>query len=93
MIQAKLPRDDMPEEEWSENDRRVQETGLEDPAQPLSKRRILARLEMAKNGAEPGSSRTRNSLRHLKALQWRTRKSEPLHEVGSNADAGESKQS
>ena len=35
--------------------------------QPLSKRRVVARLEMTKNGAEPGRSRTRNS--HLKALQ------------------------
>ena len=35
---------------------------------PLSRRRVLARLEMTKNGAEPGRSRTRNS--HLKALQY-----------------------
>ena len=35
---------------------------------PLSRRRVLARLEMTKNGAEPGRSRTRNS--HLKALRY-----------------------
>ena len=35
--------------------------------QPLSKRRILARLEVAKHGAEPGRLRTRYS--HLQALQ------------------------
>ena len=40
----------------------MQEAGLK-----LSKKKIPARLEMAKRGAEPGSSRTRNS--HLKALQ------------------------
>ena len=36
--------------------------------QPLSRRRVVTRLEMTKNGAEPGRSRTRNS--HLKALQY-----------------------
>ena len=42
----------------------MQETGLEG----RTTRRVLARLEMTKNGAEPGRSRTRNS--HLKALQY-----------------------
>ena len=34
---------------------------------PQAKRKILTRLEMTKNGAEPGRSKTRNS--HHKALQ------------------------
>ena len=57
---------------------------------PFSRRRVLARLEMTKNGAEPGRSRTRNS--HLKALQC-ARWIGLIRELGSDVDDGFSKQS
>ena len=69
MIQAKLPKDDLPEEEWKKMNEEIEECKrLAWKIKPLSRRRVLARLEMTKNGAEPGRSRTRNS--HLKALQY-----------------------
>ena len=69
MIQAKLPRDDLLEEEWKKMNDEIEECKrLAWKIKPLSMRRVRARLEMTKNGAEPGRSRTRNS--HLKALQY-----------------------
>ena len=69
MIQAKLPEDDLPEEEWKKMNDEIEECRrLAWKIKPLSRRRVLARLEVTKNGAEPGRSRTRNS--HLKALQY-----------------------
>ena len=68
MIQGKLPKDDLTEEKWKRMNEEIAECKkLSWKVQPLSKRRVVARLEMTKNGAEPGRSRTRNS--HLKALQ------------------------
>ena len=65
MIQAKLPRDELPEEEWKKMNDEIEECKrLAWKIKPLSRRRVLARLD----GAEPGRSRTRNS--HLKALQY-----------------------
>ena len=69
MIQAKLPKDDLTEEKWKRMSEEISECKkLSWKVKPLSKRRVMARLEMTKNGAEPGRSRTRNS--HLKALQY-----------------------
>ena len=69
MIQATLPKDDLTEEKWKRMSEEIGECKkLSWKVQPLSKRRVVARLEMTKNGAEPGRSRTRNS--HLKALQY-----------------------
>ena len=69
MIQAKLLKDDLTEEKWKKMNEEISECKkLSWKVQPLSKRRVLARLEKTKNGAEPGRSRTRNS--HLKALQY-----------------------
>ena len=66
MIQAKLPRDGTSEEKWAGMIPEFEECKkLAWEVQP--KRRILARLEMAK-GAETGRSTTRNS--HLKVLQY-----------------------
>ena len=65
MILAKLPKDDLPEEEWARMNKQLE---MAWKVKQLFRRRVLARLEMAKNGAEPGRSRTRNS--HLKALQY-----------------------
>ena len=68
MNQGKLPRDDLTEEKWRRmNEEIVECRKLSWMVQPLSKRRVVARLEMTKNGAEPGRSKTRNT--HLKALQ------------------------
>ena len=68
MVQGKLPKDDLTEERWKKMSGEIAECKmLSWKVQPLSKRRVVARLEMTKNGAEPGRSRTRNS--HLKALQ------------------------
>ena len=69
MIQATLPKDDLPEEEWVRMNEEIEECKkMAWKIKALSRRRVLARLEMTKNGAEPGRSRTRNS--HLKALQY-----------------------
>ena len=69
MIQGKLPKDDLTEEKWMKMNEEIAECKkLSWKVQPLSKRRVVARLEMTKNGAEPGGSRTRNS--YLKALQY-----------------------
>ena len=69
MIQAKLQRDDLPEEEWKKMNDEIEECKrLAWKIKPLSRRKVLARLEMINNGAEPGRLRTRNS--HLKALQY-----------------------
>ena len=69
MIQAKLQRDDLLEEERKKMNDEIEECKrLAWKIKPLSRRRVLARLEMTKNGAESGRSRTRNS--HLKALQY-----------------------
>ena len=65
MIQAKLPRDNLPEDEWTKMNEEIEECKrLVWKIKPLSRRRVLASLEMTKNGAEPGRSRTRNP--HLK---------------------------
>ena len=49
MIQAKLPRDDLPGEEWTTMTAEIEECKkLAWKVQPLSKRKILARLEVAK---------------------------------------------
>ena len=64
-IQAKLA----PEDEWTRMNEEIEECKkLAWKVQPQSKRTILMRLETAKNGAEPGWARTRNS--HLKALKY-----------------------
>ena len=69
LIQTKLPKGDLREEEWRKMNEEIDECRkLSWKVQPLSRRRVVARLEMTKNGAEPGRSRTRNS--HLKALQY-----------------------
>ena len=61
MIQAKLQRDESPEDEWTKMNEEIEEPRtLAWKVQPLSKRKIRLRLEVAKNGAEPGRSRTRN---------------------------------
>ena len=45
MIQAKLPRDDLPEEEWTKMNEEIEERKrLAWKIKPLSRRRVLARL-------------------------------------------------
>ena len=62
MVQGKLPKDDLTEERWKKMSEEIAECKkLSWKVQPLCKRRLVARLEMTKNGAEPGRSRTRNS--------------------------------
>ena len=69
MIQAKLPKDELPEEEWTKMNEEIEECKrLAWKIKPLSRRRVLARMEMTKNGAEPGRSRTMNF--YLKAQQY-----------------------
>ena len=68
LVLGRLPKDDLTEERWKKMSEEIAECKkLSWKVQPLSKRRVVARLEMTKNGAEPCRSRTRNS--HFKALQ------------------------
>ena len=58
MIQAKLPRTICLKKNGRKRTmRRKSARGLAWKIKPLSRRRVLARLEMTKNGAEPGRSR------------------------------------
>ena len=91
MIQAKLPRDDLPEEEWKKMNEEIEECKrLAWKIKPLSRRRVLARLEMTKNGAGPGMSRRRNA--HLKALQYVPDGLSSIRELGPDVDDGPGKQ-
>ena len=82
--QAKLPRDGTSEEERAELNEEVEECKeLTWKVQPLSKMRILVRLVMANNGAEPGRSRTRNSQP----------RPELIRELGTDVDGGGGQQS
>ena len=49
MIQAKLPRNDLPEEEWKKMNEQIEECKkMAWKIKPLSRRRVLARMEMTK---------------------------------------------
>ena len=71
MIQAKLPRDDLPEEEWTKMNEEIEECKrLAWKIKPLSRRRVLARLEITKMGRnQAGRGRGAPTCRHCNMCQ------------------------
>ena len=91
MIQAKLSRDDLLEEEWAIMNEEIEECkkkGLED--QTALQEKSAGETGDDKKCAEPGRSRTRSS--HLKAAIC-ARRTELFRELGPHVGGGLGKQS
>ena len=86
MIQAKLPKDDLPEEEWVRMREEIEDgKKIAWKIKPLSRRRVLARLEMIKM--------VRNQVGRPRGTTICSRRIELIRELGSDMDDGLGKKS